>query len=147
MKVVLALVMGALAIAAVNVVEVWQGKAEMPTRVGMTSAAAPSRPARRRDPGSGRHRRGHERRTPGPGPATGDTTPRPCPARPETDRRSEPGLRDSVFRAVRASAVVRLGEAVEECWSAATMLGWAGWVRSHFFIVCGQRSALAQAVG
>ncbi len=38
MKAVVALVMGALAIAAVNVVGVWQGKAEMPTHVWVASA-------------------------------------------------------------------------------------------------------------
>ena len=39
------------------------------------------------------------------------------------------------------------GSRSSRSWSSAMVLGWMGWARSHFFIVCWNRSTLPQVVG
>jgi hypothetical protein len=51
-------------------------------------------------------------------------------------------------RAVRTSVVVLVAELLRSTWRSASVLGWMGWARSHFFMVCWNRSqALPQVVG
>ncbi len=49
-------------------------------------------------------------------------------------------------RSMWAAVVVFVGEEVDQC-SSASVAGWMSWARSHFFIVCWNRSAFAQVVG
>ena len=49
--------------------------------------------------------------------------------------------------AVRSAVVVLVDEGSRRAWSSAIVAGWTGWARSHFFMVCWNRSTLPQVVG
>ncbi|MFG1820838.1 hypothetical protein ACGFIF_44280 [Kribbella sp. NPDC049174] len=50
-------------------------------------------------------------------------------------------------RPMRAAVVVLVAQSVEQHLEVGDRDGWVGWARSHFFIVCLNRSTLPQVVG